>query len=76
MWCRLLEKRLHLIEEPVSVRFHRHAAFLRKLHEQFLLTGRELGGDLHFNCVDVITGLAALETGDAEAFDLAFRAEP
>src|SRR6266545_1416507 len=66
---RLLEKRLHLVEESIPIGFHRQAAFLGEFREQFLLPCRQLRGDLHFNGIEMIAGLAAFEAGNSEAFD-------
>jgi len=64
----LLEKRLHLVEEAVAIGFHRHAAFLGEFHEQFFLLGGQFGGDLYFNCEQLIARSLALEARNAEAF--------
>ncbi len=61
----LLEKCLHLIEEAVAVGFHGHAALFRILHQQFFLLGRQFGGNLDLNRINLITGRASLQAGNS-----------
>lgn len=60
----LLEKCLHLIEEAVAIGFHGHTAFFGILHQQFFLSGRQFGGDLDLDGIDLIAGRASLQAGN------------
>lgn len=61
----LLKKCLHLIEEAVAIGFHRHAALFRILHQQFFLLGRQFGGNLDLDRIDLIAGRASLQAGNS-----------
>ncbi len=61
----LLEKRLHFVEEAVTVGFHGHPALFCVLHQEFFLFGRQFGGDLDFDGIDLIACRASLKAGDS-----------